>query len=155
MYDLLGPWEMCPLCWSSSELDLYTCACAPMHPIRGIWAEKGAAGADVCRERKTDCPGRDVCSAGEVNKIEAVLWWIRNRPWKRKYVVNLPGEQRWTAWWAHPGEGILICSAPPPPPPQCLALCWETVPHSVWASVRHRYGNYESDEDRKVEAVER
>ena len=73
-----------------------------------------------------------------------MLWWIRNGPWKRKYVVNLPGERRWTACWAHPGEGILICS-----PPQHLPLCWETVPHSVWALVRHRYENYKSDVDRQ------
>lgn len=38
-----------------------------------LWEEKGAAGVDVCVERKTDCTGRDVCLAGEVNKIEAVL----------------------------------------------------------------------------------
>lgn len=64
------------------------------------------------------------------------------------YVVNLPGERCWTAWWAHPGEGILICS-----PPQHFALHWEVVPHSVWALIRQRHHEWHTDRERSWKAL--
>lgn len=71
--------EMCPFTQPSPVLNLYTCeritVCSCVRVLMSIMGEPGGEGCcmDRNREEKTDGTGKDVCLAGEVNKIEAVL----------------------------------------------------------------------------------
>lgn len=70
---------MCPFIQHSPVLNLYTCEqIAPCTCGRDAYERHGELGGEGCcidrnREKKTDGTGKDVCLAGEVNKIEAVL----------------------------------------------------------------------------------